>query len=169
MKVNEIKKTVEQVVRVEYIAEDGKIFRSEDECRKYEESALFVASNELKRLNVNKYSSVYDLIGEGSEDDEVEIFDIQTEKDLENLKRYLYLTARKNGASESHIKGAFKSVDGKRKEYVFENVTIGHEVIVCWSYDKDWFWVHRDGSIEVYLSFLRDKMQKLITPETVTE
>ena len=36
MKVNEIKetKTVEEVVRVEYIAEDGQIFRSEEERRK---------------------------------------------------------------------------------------------------------------------------------------
>ena len=53
MKMNEIKKTVEQVVRVEYIAEDGTVFSSEVECRTYEESALFVISNKLKKLNHN--------------------------------------------------------------------------------------------------------------------
>ena len=51
MKVNEIKetKTVEEVVRVEYIAEDGQVFRSEEECKKYEESALFAISKQLRR------------------------------------------------------------------------------------------------------------------------
>lgn len=166
MKRNEIKRerTIEEVVRVEYIAEDGRIFYNEDECEKYEKSALFAISKELKRLNVVKYNSVMDLIGEGSEEDEVEIFDVQTDRDLENLRRYLYLTALSNGVSENYIKGAFTSEDGKRSDYVFDNVTKGHEVIICWSYDKTWFWVHRDGSIEGYLSFLRDKMMKLITP-----
>ena len=170
MKINEIKRerTIEEVVRVEYIAEDGQVFYNEEECKKYEESALFAVSKELKRLNV-KDISVYSLLDEGSEEDEVEIFDVQTDRDLENLRRYLYLKARKNGASESSVKDCFTSEDGKRKDYVFDSVTKGHEVIVCWNYDCDWFWVHRDGSIEGYLSFLRDKMMKLITPETVTE
>lgn len=168
MKRNEIKRTVEEVVRVEYIAEDGQVFRNEEECKKYEESALFVVSRELKRLNT-KDISINDLIGEGCDEDMVEIFDIHTDKDLENLRKYLYLKARKNGASEDYIKGAFTSEDGKRSDYVFDNVTKGHEVIICWSYDEDWFWVYRDGSIEGYLSYLRDKITKLITPETVTE
>ena len=36
MKKNEIKttRTIEEVVRVEYIAEDGQVFLNEDECRK---------------------------------------------------------------------------------------------------------------------------------------
>ena len=53
MKVNEIRKTetIEKLVRTEYIAEDGTVFRSEEECKKYEESALFAISKELKRLD----------------------------------------------------------------------------------------------------------------------
>ena len=37
MKRNEIKRerTIEEVVRVEYIAEDGQIFYNEEECKKY--------------------------------------------------------------------------------------------------------------------------------------
>ena len=52
MRVNEVKetKTIEEVVRIEYIAEDGQVFRSEEECKKYEESALFAISKELKLL-----------------------------------------------------------------------------------------------------------------------
>lgn len=167
MRVNEIKKTVEQVVRVEYVAEDGQIFYNEEECKKYEESALFAVSKQLKRLNI-KELNMYSLLDEGCEDDLVEIFDIQTEKDLENLKRYLYLNAKKNGASDQTVKECFTAC-GHREDYVIDNITIGHEVIICWNYDRDWFWTHRDGSIEGYLSFLRDRWTKLITPETKEE
>ena len=169
MKKNEIKKTieVEQVVRVEYIAEDGHIFYGadgEEECRKYEESALFAVSKELKRLNV-KPATEYSLMESGSEENELEIFDIQTSEDLENLRRYLYLKLTSNGASENTIKELFTSVDGRRKEFVFDNVTIGHEVIVFWSYDQDWAWVYGDGSLDGYFNFLRNKYNKIIAPE----
>ena len=166
MRENKITKTVEELVRIEYIAEDGEVFKSEEECKKYEESALFAVRKQLKKLNT---SSIYGLLGDGNEDDEVEIFDIQTEKDLENLRRYLYLKARKNGATEYSIKECFTAETENRKDYVFDNVTSGHEVIICWSYDKDHFWLHRDGSIEGYLSYLRDKMTALITPKEKTE
>ena len=56
MRVNEIKRTIEEVVRVEYIAEDGQVFYNEDECKKYEESALFAVSKQLKRLNTKELS-----------------------------------------------------------------------------------------------------------------
>lgn len=56
MRVNEVRKTetIEKLVRTEYIAEDGTVFRSEEECKKYEESALFAISKELKRLDDKK-------------------------------------------------------------------------------------------------------------------
>lgn len=42
MKVNEIRKTetIEKLVRTEYIAEDGTVFRSEEECKKNENMFL---------------------------------------------------------------------------------------------------------------------------------
>lgn len=168
MKRNEIKETREVVVRTEYVAEDGQVFYNEEECKKYEESALFAVSKQLKRLN-SRYISKYDLNEDGCEDDKIEIFDIQTEQDLENLRRYLYLTLKKNGASESSVEECFTSKDGVRKDYVFDGITIGHEVIIGFSYDQDWFWTYKDGSIEGYLGWLRDRITKLITPETKTE
>ena len=171
MKVNEVKKTktVEEVVRVEYIAEDGQVFRSEEECKKYEESALFAISKELKRLEVKKYVSHNDINDSCSDDERVEIFDIQTGKDLENLRRYLYLTLKKHGASDSTVKECFTSEDGKRKNHVFDSVTIGHEVLIFWNYDNDWFWVYNDGSINGYCEFFRERITKLITPEVKEE
>lgn len=164
MRRNEVRETREVVVRTEYVAEDGKVFYNEEECKKYEESALFAVTKELKRLNKTEIS-VVSLLGEGSDEDEVEIFDVQTDKDLENLRRYLYLKATKHGAREIDIKQCFTADCEARKDLVFDSVTKGHEVIICWSYGCDWFWTHRDGSIEGYISYLRDKMTKLITPE----
>ena len=164
MRKNEIKKTVEEIVGVEYIAEDGTIFNNKEECEKYEKSALFVVSNKLKRLNT-KETYINDFNDEGSCDCELEIFDIQTEEDLNNLRRYLYLKAITNGATEKGIKDAFTSDDGKRENYVFDNVTIGHEVLVFWSYDKDWFWGYKDGSLNGYFELLKERYDKIVTPK----
>lgn len=169
MKKNEIKttETIEKVIRVEYIAEDGQVFygaNGEEECRKYEESALFAVSKKLKRLS-NANTSIYDLNQDGSDENSLEVFDVQTEEDLENLRRYLYLKLTQNGTSESTIKTLFTSEDGKRADYVIDNVTIGHEVLIFWSYDEDWVWVYKDGSLEGYFSWLREQYNKIITPK----
>ena len=170
MRKNEIKRTetIEKVVRVEYIAEDGQVFWNEEECKKYEESALFAVSSKLKRLT-GKWASFYDLIENASEEDELEIFDVQTEEDLENLRRYLYLKAMNNGASDKCIQDCFTSVDGKRAKYVFDNVTAGHEVLIFWGYDHDWFWVYNDGSLEGYFDWIRDNYTKIITSKEETK
>ena len=170
MRVNEVRKTetIEKLVRTEYIAEDGTVFRSEEECKKYEESALFAISKELKRLTKDN-TSQYEINDNFSCDDTVEIFDVQTERDLENLRRYLYLTLKKHGASDSTVKECFTSEDGNRKNHVFDSVTIGHEVLIFWNYDNDWFWVYNDGSINGYCEFFRERITKLITPEVKEE
>ena len=164
MKKNEIKrtKTIEEVVRVEYVAEDGQVFYNEEECKKYEESALFAVSNKLKRL-ATKWTSQNDFNGNSYDEDELEIFDVQTEEDLENLRRYLYLKAIKNGATENYIKDCFTSKDGTRSNYVFDNVTIGHEVLIFWSYENDWFWVYNDGSLDGYCSWVKNNYIKITT------
>lgn len=164
MRTNEVKETREVVVRTEYVAEDGTVFRTEEECKKYEESALFAISKELKRLT-NGTISQSEINDNFSYDDTVEIFNVDTEKDLENLKRYLYLKATKNGATENSINDCFHSTDGKRKEYVFSNVTCGHEVMVFWDYEEQWFWVYGNGSIDDYCRFHKDRITKLITPK----
>lgn len=165
MKREEIKKTIEQVVEVQYIAEDGTVFWNEEECKKYEESALFVVSKNLKKLSKER-SCIFNLFGEGSEENEIEIFDIQNKNDLDNLKKYLYLKAKENGASECYLESCFSGGENEnRKDYVFDGVTFGHEVIVFWSYDMDWFWVYKDGSLEGYFNFIRENYNKIIAAE----
>ena len=162
MKKNEIKKMVEQVVGVEFVAEDGTIFYNEAECREYEESALFAVSKNLKKLSKAK-TSIYDLNQDGCEECELEVFDIQTPEDLGNLRRYLYLKLSKNGASENTIKDVFSSES--RTKYVFDNVTFGHAVMVFWSYDGDWAWTYGNGSIEDYCKWIKSNYDEIITPK----
>ena len=154
MKVNEIKRTIEEVVRVEYVAEDGTVFRDKAECEKYEESALFVASKKLKRLGI---STNYYLTEYGDEEDDVEIFDVQNEEDLDNLKKYLYLgLSVYSDYNEEYI----------NKNYSFDNLTYGHEIVVFWSYEKEYgFDVYGDGSFDDYLEYLREKFNKLCPVE----
>ena len=167
MRVNEVKqtKTIEEVIRTEYIADDGQVFYDRNECKEYEESALFALSKQLKRLTKDTEISQYDINDECSEEYAVEIFDIQNDHDLEILRRYLYLKVKKNGIKENNINACFKSEDGKRTDYVFDNVTVGHEVMIFWNYEEDWFWVYGDGSINGYCEYFRDRITKLITPK----
>lgn len=167
MRVNEVKrtKTIEEVVRTDYIAEDGEVFNDKEECDRYEESALFALSKQLKRLTERPVVSQNDINDDCSDECAVEIFDIQSEHDLEILRRYLYLKMKKNCASENDINTCFKSENGKRKDYVLEGVTAGHEVMIFWNYEDNWFWVYGDGSINGYCEFFRDRITKLITPK----
>lgn len=166
MKINEIKKLI--VTEREYIAEDGTIFREEEECKKYEKSALFEVNKRLKRLNTQKiYQDQFN--DQCSSDEEMEIFDIQTEEDLENLKKYIYLTLSQNGSTEKDIKQVFTADTEDRKNFVIDNLTSGHEVLLFWGYDRDWCWVYKDGSVKSYCDWIQEQYQKLITPKEKQE
>ena len=158
MRVNEIKETVEKIIRTEYIAEDGTVFISEEECKKYEESALFAISKELKRLDNKKNgASEYDIYDECSEEYLVEIFNAETERDIENIRRYVYLKALSNN---SYV---------NKPDVDLPNITPGHEIIIHWNYDVDSCWTIGDGSINAFCDYIRDNLMDLITPNEETE
>lgn len=163
MRVNEVRKTetIEKLIRTEYIAEDGTIFRSDEECKKYEESALFAVSKQLKRLDGDSFknggSSEYDIYSECSDEFLVEIFNAETEKDIENIRRYVYLKALSNS---SHI---------NKSDVDLPNITAGHEIIIHWSYDEDSCWTIGNGSIDAFCDYIRDNLMSLITPKEDSE
>ena len=108
------------------------------------------------------------MIDNGSDEDDVEVYDIQTNDDLINLRRYLYLKMQNANASEGDIKCCFESSE-KRKGYSFDSVTYGHEVLIWWNYDQTFFWVYGDGSIEGYMNKARERFNKIIYPAQTTE
>lgn len=156
MRVNEVKqtKTIEEVVKKEYIAEDGEVFSNEEECQKYEDSALFAVSKQLKRLDNKKYgASEYNIYDECTDEHLVEIFNAETERDIENIRRYVYLRALSN---YSHV---------NKSDVDLPNITSGHEVIIHWNYDQDICWTIGDGSIDAFCDYIRSNLVKLITPK----
>lgn len=158
MKTNVIKRTrtIEEVVRTEYIADDGEVFYNEEECKKYEESARYVLSKKIKRI---LSCTEYDIDGEASSEYEVDIFNVETQEDLDNLKRYIYLK----------IKDNYSSYKFEELEKCMEKVTYGHEVIVHWCYDCDGIWVAGNGSIDDYGNSFKNTVWNLIKSEKEKE
>ena len=152
MKINEIKMTVEEVVRVEYIAEDGTVFHDKEECEKYEKSALAVVSTKLKRLN-KKGASWQDLIYLSYDDSRLEIFDIQDQEDLDNLCQYVVLTLSENYAHKNEIERALQEINA---------CGVGHEVMVFWGSEKDYMYVFGDGSFNAYIEYLKENYEKIL-------
>ena len=152
MRKEEIKETKEVVVGTKYIAEDGTVFYSSEECEKYEKSALFVTRSKLKviAITTEEYVSI-----DGCCDYEVEIFDIQTQEDLDNLKMYLHFSISNN--TYINIEDRFEN-----SEYGFKGVTSGHEVMVWWDYEKDNFSIYGDGSINAYGEYVKNLTLKAI-------
>lgn len=140
--------------KIEFIAEDGTVFRSEKKWKKYEESALLAISKELKRLdNKKNRTSEYDIYNGCSDEYLVEIFNAETERDIENIRRYVYLKALSN-------------ISYARKEDVdLPNITAGHEVIIHWNYDGSSCWAIGNGSIDAFCGYIRENLMSLITPK----
>lgn len=158
MKINEIKMTVEEVVRVEYIAEDGTVFHDKEECEKYEKSALAVVSSKLKRLN-KKGTSWQDFTAISYDDSDLEIFDIQDQEDLDNLCQYVILTLSENHGYKEKIEFTTQEING---------CGVGHEVMIFWGFEKDYMYVIGDGSFNAYIEALKENYEKIIKPVEVS-
>ena len=150
MRTEEIKET--KVVGTKYIADDGTEFYSVEDCQKYEQSALFVMRSKLKLI---AETNEEDFSVGGCYDDKVEVFDVQTQEDLDKLKAYLHLALSTHGV---------RNFDDyfNESEYGFGKVTAGHEVIIWWTYDQDHFWIYGDGSIDAYVEYVKQKALKSI-------
>lgn len=159
----EIKKMVEETVATMFVADDGTEFTNEEQCRLYEESALFAVSKRLKRI-CNKTQDAF-LGSLGYSDQSVDVFNVENETDVDNLKKFIRLTMLNAGADEKTIKSCFEADSVHRKPFVIDNITPGHEVLIFWSYDVDWCWVYGDGSVDAMCEHLRQSCKKAIEPE----
>ena len=142
MKVQKITRTIEEING--YIADDGTWFKREEDCKEYEASAKMVVYNMVKEKMIGK-TSIYGLLGEGDEDCDVEIFSVDSVNTLELLNRYVYLYTY------------------DKKENLITTDMIGHKIIICWSYDKDYCWCK--GSIEDVLNDIKANYEKAINKE----
>ena len=95
MKVIEKEIIKKEIVKT-YESIDGKIFNSEEECKKYDETAYAVINAEFKSTIV-KITTEYDLIGNktGSEDYDIAIINIKNHGDLDKVNRMIQITNEK--------------------------------------------------------------------------
>lgn len=95
----------------------------------------------------------YDIYDECSDEYLVEIFNAETERDIENIRRYVYLKALSNSSYAN------------KTDVDLPNITPGHEVIIHWNYEEDSCWTIGNGSIGAFCDYIRDNLKSLIIPK----
>ena len=89
MKEHKIEKTKVEVT-YEYEAMDGSIFKSKEECKKYEESAKMVLYTKYKPLVICRKTEE-EIYNAGSCEYEIDIIKINTVEDIDILMQLYYL------------------------------------------------------------------------------
>ena len=138
---DKVTKTVEEVRG--YYADDGQWFRTKEECEKYEETAKMVVFKMIKEKMVAK-TNVYALLGEGSEEEDVEIFNVDSLKTVELLNRYT-------------------SLNTYDKHVLFTSEMVGKNIIIFWSYEHDWCYCH--GTIDDLILKIKENYEGLFPKE----
>lgn len=88
MRINEIKETREVVVRTEYIAKDGTIFKDKEECERYEKTCKCVIMTDYNTL-IKGYIAEYGLFDSGSEEFGYDLIEIKDETSREIVNKAL--------------------------------------------------------------------------------
>ena len=141
MKKIETEKVIKEKV-ITYQADDGTIFDSLEECKKYEETAKMVAYGMIKDKKIAD-ESIYDLLDNGADDEPIEVWHIDTVETAELLNRYLKL-----------------ATEYKSDANLIETADVGKDIIIQWSYDREYCWSL--GSIEDYIEKIRKNYDKMI-------
>ena len=139
MREQKFTRTIEEING--YIADDGTWFRNKSDCIAYEESVKMVAFNMVKEKMIVK-SSIYGLLEEGSEEDDVEIYNVDSLNTVELLNRYIYLYTY------------------DKKADLIKTDMIGKQIIICWNYDRDCCWCK--GTIDDLLNNIKERYNRLI-------
>lgn len=97
-------------------------------------------------------------------DEYTRVFEVPTEKELEKLKRYLYLKATEGMSIYRDGKWYNNYCDSASLNRVdLSGLTYGHKIITFWSYEDDCCWMYGDGSLEAYANYAKERMEKAIT------
>lgn len=141
MRENKITKQVEEING--YYADDGTWFRDKEQCQKYEESAKMVAFKMVQDKLMKKIT-VYDLLNEGSEEEDVEIYNVDTTETAGMINRYISLATYD-------------------KQVPIKTDMVGKIILVHWSYDKDW--CECLGTIDDYLAKIKAGYEEMMAQE----
>jgi len=87
--MKEVKKEIKKYETV-YVSTDGHEFATQEECKRYEQSALGVLMEKYKPLII-KTSNEYELFSVGDEDNIVDIVKISDESEADLIKQIYFL------------------------------------------------------------------------------
>ena len=146
MREQKITRTIEEVNG--YIADDGKWFKEKEECQRYEESAKMVVFKmiQCKRLGG---TTIYELIGEGSDDCDVEIYSVDSIETVELLNRYIALSTY------------------DKKADLITTEMVGKEVLLFWDYDREYCYYGKP--IEDLFNDIKGRYDTIVNKANKTE
>ena len=133
--MKQITREITKVVVEGWQANDGTMFASEEECKKYEQSAMFAIENRFKALTVKQGDDdksgffpeceIFENYGYGSEDFMMAILDIKSKDDLiiVDMWRKMHLS----------------KTDLEKEEYNLDESYVGKKVLVSLGYCFDNF------------------------------
>lgn len=130
-----------------YKAIDGAWFRTEEECRKYEESAKIVTYKMVEPYILAKTNCYMLFNGNGCEDDDVDIINIKDSDVLRNVNQWRVLCD--------------KSVK------ILGDDCIGKTILLGWDYDRCWSWSF--GTIDDVLQKIKEDYEAVINPKESEE
>lgn len=112
-----------------YVANDGTEFSSEEECRKYDESAKGVIFAKYNKLILGKTdeSALYD----GSDEHEIDVVKPTCERDKDTIMQVYYYTCGQERGEAAK----------KFEDYIERAIKEDDVVFMDWNYDHDWCWI----------------------------
>ncbi len=132
--------TIERTVteeKVTYIAADGTVFASEEECLKYEKTVECVIKKMYKEILVSQTTQEDITDGEGSPEYRVDFIKPTCSEDLETALKYY----------------TFKSYNDDISNVDLTILDIGETVMIGFNYDEDYCW--RIGTIDEYVDRIK--------------
>ncbi len=138
-------KTITEVAYYEAI--DGMRFNTKEDCEKYEKSAELVVLAELKAYKIGSMTPYELYNGEGSEEYDIDIYNIPNSDVLRKLNTYRLMIAKDN------------NVIGE--EYV------GKTILLQWDYDHQYSYC--EGTIDDIVAKVRRAYDKAIAPKEEKE
>lgn len=149
----------------EYEAIDGEIFKTKEECEKYDNSAMAVVQQKYNKLILKKDLNEYDVFfGCGCEDNPVEIIKVESKDDADLVKQLCLLANPyyKDKDLPDWMKEDFKQIE--------EAVRDKDVLFIGRGYDHDSFWVYGSSKllcskINEYKKLLNTKPESKLEPE----
>lgn len=135
--------TITREITTGWEASDGTWFKTEEECKKYEESAKGVCSEAAKKYMIGSCSEI-DFTEYGSDECSMEFYDVPDMEAAKAIAQYVLI----------------RTNDEKLVQKVIDR--IGKRLFLSWNYDMDFCWIL---SVDEYKDMLEKNYERFTKKE----